>query len=90
MLQQERAEDFVIATGVAVSLRKFVDLVFNSLDLDADEFVETEKNLYRPSDISWGQGDASRAYERLGWAPQVKMPQLASRLVEEIRQISIN
>jgi len=88
MLQKDQAEDFVIATGVAVSLKEFVGEVFGSVGLDADEFVQTEKQLFRPSDISWSQGDASRASERLGWVAQTRMPELAKRLVAEVRDLS--
>jgi len=88
MLQQEQAEDFVIATGVSVSLREFVSEVFDSLGLNADEYVESEKQLYRPSDIAWSQGDACRARERLGWVAQTRMPELAKRLVSEVREAS--
>lgn len=84
MLQQERAEDFVIATGVSVSLQEFVKEVFASLGLKADEHVVSERQLYRPSDIAWSQGNANRARERLGWVAQIKMPELAKRLVAEV------
>lgn len=84
MLQQERAEDFVIATGVTVSLQEFVKEVFASLGLKADEHVVSERQLYRPSDIAWSQGNANRARERLGWVAQIKMPELAKRLVAEV------
>jgi len=88
MLQQDRAEDFVIATGVSVSLKDFVGEVFDCLGLDANDHVETEKHLYRPSDIAWSQGDAGRARERLGWVAQTGMPELARRLVAEVREAS--
>lgn len=84
MLQQEQAEDFVIATGTSVSLKEFVNEVFGSLGLDADEYVSSEQQLYRPSDIAWSQGDASRARERLSWGAQTRMPELAKRLVSEV------
>jgi GDPmannose 4,6-dehydratase len=88
MLQQEQAEDFVIATGVSVSLQEFVSEVFGSLGLDSDEYVTSEKQLYRPSDIAWSQGDASRARERLEWVAQTRMPELAKRLVSEVLEAS--
>ena len=89
MLQQEQAEDFVIATGVSVSLQEFVSEVFDSLGLNANEHVESERQLYRPSDIAWSQGDASLARERLGWVAQTRMPELAKRLVSEVRDAAL-
>jgi GDPmannose 4,6-dehydratase len=88
MLQQEQPEDFVIATGVSVSLKEFVSEVFGSLGLDADEHVVSEKQLYRPSDIAWNQGDAFRANDRLQWVAQTRIPELVKRLVSEVQQAS--
>lgn len=81
MLQQERPVDYVIATGVAVSLEDFVRTVFSSVDLDWREHVVTDQGLYRPSDIAWSQGDPRRAQAGIGWESQTCMPELARLLV---------
>lgn len=88
MLQQDRPVDYVIATGVAVSLEDFVRHVFESVGLDWREHVTTDPGLYRPSDIDWSQGDASRAQAGLGWEARIKMPELAKLLVDDVRVIS--
>lgn len=85
MLQQDRPTDFVIATGVSVSLEDFVRDVFMNVGLDWREHVVTDQDLHRPSDIDWSQGDASRAKEWLGWEAKTKMPELAKLLVETAR-----
>jgi GDPmannose 4,6-dehydratase len=85
MLQQKVPADFVIATGVSVSLEDFVREVFLSLGLDWREHVESDQKLFRPSDIDWSQGDASLAKARLGWEAHTKMPELVKLMVEAAR-----
>lgn len=85
MLQQDTPTDFVIATGVSVSLEDFVRDVFMNVGLDWREHVVTDQKLHRPSDIDWSQGDASRAKEMLGWEAKTKMPELAKLLVDAAR-----
>lgn len=85
MLQQDKAVDYVIATGVSVSLEDFVRDVFMNVGLDWREHVVTDQKLHRPSDIDWSQGDASQAKERLGWEARTKMPELAKLLVDAAR-----
>lgn len=85
MLQQENPEDFVIATGVASSLKDFVHAVFEAVGLDAAEHVISDSSLLRPSDISWSLGDPRRAERMLQWKAETCMPDLALRLVSELR-----
>lgn len=85
MLQQEVPADFVIATGVSVSLEDFVKEVFLRLALDWREHVESDRKLFRPSDIDWSQGDASLAKACLGWEAHTKMPELVKLMVEAAR-----
>lgn len=86
MLQQPKATDFVIATGVAVSLEVFVSGVFDRVGLDWLEHVVSDPQLFRPSDIGWSQGDASLAETCLGWVANIKMPELVAQLVDEVRK----
>lgn len=82
MLQQDRPSDFVIATGVSVSLEDFVRDVFMNVGLDWRTHVTSDKFFYRPSDIDWSQGDARLAKEQLGWEARTKMPELAKLMVD--------
>jgi GDPmannose 4,6-dehydratase len=81
MLQQETAVDYVIATGFSVSLESFVKEVFSNVGLDWRDHVESDQQLFRPTDIAWSQGDASLASKGLGWEAKTKMPHLAKLLV---------
>mgnify|MGYP001276671057 CR=1 FL=1 len=82
MLQQDVPSDFVIATGVSVSLEEFVRDVFMSVDLDWREYVVSDQKLFRPSDINWSQGDAELAKTWLGWEAHIKMPELVNLMVK--------
>jgi GDPmannose 4,6-dehydratase len=82
MLQKDQPQDYVIATGVTTSLQDFVATAFSHVGLDWQAHVVTDAKLYRPSDISWSQGDAARAKEELGWQASVTMPALVGRLVD--------
>lgn len=82
LLQQEKPEDLVIATGVAHSLEEFVDAVFTVLGLNWREHVRTDPSLLRPSEIRCGFGDASKAAAILGWKARTLMPEVVQRLVE--------
>jgi GDPmannose 4,6-dehydratase len=85
MLQQGQPQDYVIATGVTTSLQDFVAAAFARVGLNWRDHVVTDPKLYRPSDISWSQGDPSRARKELGWKADVTMPALVDRLVDAAR-----
>lgn len=67
MLQQEKPDDFVIATGVVSSLQDFVAMAFESVGLDWRDHVESDPALLRPSDIACGWGNPAKAEKFLGW-----------------------
>jgi GDPmannose 4,6-dehydratase len=87
MLQQETPNDFVIATGVSVSLDDFVRHVFMYLGLDWRDHVTSDQKFFRPSDLDWSQGDASLAKASLGWEARTKMPELTKLMVEAARHL---
>lgn len=88
MLQQEQPDDYIIATGEAHSLREFVDVAFKSLDLNWEEHVIIDKNLYRFSDIQNIYGDASKARLALGWNYESSFEDLVALLVNEERKLA--
>lgn len=81
MLQQEKPEDMVIATGVAYSLEEFVGAAFTSLGLNWRDHVRTDSGFLRPSEIRCGFGDASKAATSLGWKARTLMPEVVKRMV---------
>jgi GDPmannose 4,6-dehydratase len=77
MLQKDRPDDYVIATGEAHTVREFVEEVFLWHGLDWKKYVEIDPSLYRPTEVNMLRGDASKAQRVLGWKPTVKFAQLA-------------
>lgn len=82
MLQHDRPDDFVIATGRAISVKEFVKLAFEYVDLDWQEYVSIDPRYYRPSEVDHLCGDATKAREVLGWEPKVSLEQLVEMMVE--------
>ncbi|MHC4214515.1 MAG: GDP-mannose 4,6-dehydratase, partial [Planctomycetota bacterium] len=88
MLQQEKPEDFVIATGENHSVGEFLDEVFGYLDLDWHEYVEIDPKYYRPAEVDVLLGDASKAREVLKWEPKVTFKELARMMVDGDMEIA--
>jgi GDPmannose 4,6-dehydratase len=82
MLQQDTPDDYVVATGETHSVRDFLDEVGRVLDLDWTPYVEVDPRYYRPAEVDILQGDASKAHERLGWAPRTSFRDLVRMMVE--------
>ena len=88
MLQQDTAEDFVVATGRAHTLREFLEIAFGHLGLDWRAHVRIASGLKRPQDVSRVVGDASKIRRRLGWRPQVSFDQLVRLMVDADQDIA--
>ena len=88
MLQQDRPDDFVIATGETHSVREFLDEVFGHLDLDWQKYVEIDPRYLRPSEVDCLQGDASKAKKLLKWEPKVTFKELARMMTDADMQIA--
>jgi GDPmannose 4,6-dehydratase len=82
MLQADEPADYVIATGQNHSVREFLDEVFEYLDLDWHDYVETDPRYLRPTEVDLLLGDASKAGEKLGWQPKVNFRELVKMMVE--------
>jgi len=83
MLQQDKPNDYIIATGETHSVREFVEKAFSVLGLDWQKYVKTNKSLFRKSDTALLQGDYSKARQELGWKPQVKFNELVEIMVKK-------
>jgi len=82
MLQQDAPDDFVVATGVSISIREFLGLVFGALDLDWQKHVEIDPRYFRPAEVDHLEGDPSKAQRQLGWTPRTTVQQLAQMMVD--------
>jgi GDPmannose 4,6-dehydratase len=82
MLQQEKADDYVIATGASHSVRELVEIAFGRVGLDWRPYVRTDPSLLRPAEVDHLIGDAARARAALGWEPTVSFEQLIQMMVD--------
>ncbi len=82
MLQREKPDDFVIATGECWTVRELVELAFVHAGLDWRDHVVVDQKLLRPADIDQLVGDASKARKTLGWRPKVSFPELIKMMVD--------
>jgi len=82
MLQQNRPDDYVIATGESHSVREFVEAVFDYLGLDWQKYVEIDERYLRPTEVDYLQGDSSKAKKILGWKPKVKFKELVRMMTD--------
>ena len=82
MLQQDQAEDFVIATGEANTLESFVAEVFNQLNLDWEDHVEQDQQFMRPTDLLISRGDPAKAKQKLNWQAQYRMKDVIGMMMK--------
>ena len=82
MLQQEKPDDYVVATGETHSVREFVEEAFGCLDLDWNDYVVQDPKFYRPAEVDLLVGDPSKAATELGWEPTVDFKQLVQLMVK--------
>lgn len=82
MLQQEEAEDYVVASGETHSVRELCEIAFNCVGLNWEDHVVVDKKFYRPAEVDLLIGDATKARTRLGWEPTVNFQRLVEMMVE--------
>ena len=82
MLQQDEPDDYVIATGETYSVREFLNVAFEHLNLDWRDFVEIDAKYYRPAEVDLLVGDSSKAKAKLGWEPKIKFVDLVKEMVD--------
>ncbi len=82
MLQADRPDDYVIATGETYSVQQFLEETFQLLDLDWRDHVEFDPRYLRPAEVDLLLGDASKARRELGWKPKVGFRELVRMMVE--------
>ena len=82
MLQHEKADDYVVATGESYSVRDLVDEAFGLVGLDYRDYVEKDPHYYRPTEVDLLIGDATKARTELGWTPRHSLEQLVAEMVQ--------
>jgi GDPmannose 4,6-dehydratase len=87
MMQIERPDDFVVATGETHSVREFLATAFAYAGLDWERYVEIDSRYFRPVEVDHLEGDASKAERILGWRPKVKFHDLVKLMVDSDTQL---
>ncbi len=82
MLQQDKPDDFVIATGYTTTVRDMCRIAFECLGLKHEDHVVVDPQLYRPAEVETLLGNPTKAKEKLGWSPQTDLKTLISMMVE--------
>ena len=83
ILQHDEPDDYVIATNEAYKVEEFVEKAFALVGLDWQKYVKVDERFLRPLDVNFLQGDYSKARQKLGWEPKVKLDQLVEIMVKE-------
>ena len=82
MLQQDQPDDYVIATNETHSIREFLDLAFNYVNLNWHDYVEFDERYLRPAEVDLLIGDSTKARQKLGWQPSVTFKELVELMVD--------
>jgi len=82
MLQQDKPDDYLVATGETHSVRELVGIAFSYLDMDYRDFVRVDESFKRPADVDLLIGDYSKAKQKLGWKPEVNFEDLIKMMVK--------
>jgi len=82
MLQQDKADDYVIATGETHSVQEFLEEAFGYLDMDWKKHVKIDPKYFRPAEVDLLVGDPSKAKEKLGWTPRIKFKELVRLMID--------
>jgi GDPmannose 4,6-dehydratase len=82
ILLQDKPDDFVISTGKSTSLEEFVEITFQSFNLDYKKYLVLNKELIRPTDISFSLGDSSKAAKILKWEPKVQVKEIIDQMIK--------
>lgn len=88
MLQQDKPDDFIIATGKLHSVRDICQFAFSHLDLDYKNFVKIDRRFFRKTEAKALTGDASKAKSKLGWQPKTSFKRMIIKMVEHDLQIA--
>ena len=82
MLQQDKADDFVVASGETHSVRKFLEIAFSHVGLNYEDYVVIDPEFIRPAEVELLLGNPAKAKAQLGWKPAVSFPQLVTMMVD--------
>jgi len=88
MLQHNEPDDYVVATGKNYSVREFLSAVFSRLDLDWEEYVETDPRYFRPTEVDELLGNPEKTIRKLGWSPKVDFNGLVEMMINSDMELA--
>ena len=91
MLQQDQPDDYVVATGETYSVKEFLELAFNHVNLNWEDYVAFDERYLRPAEVDLLIGDPTKAKTKLNWEPSVTFPELVALMVQaDLDALGIN
>ena len=81
-MQHNKADDWVLATGQTHTVKEFLKITFDKLDLNWEDYVETSERYFRPNEVDYLLGDPSKAKSELGWEPKTSIEELVDLMIE--------
>ena len=82
MMQYRNPEEWVLATGKSITVKEFVDLAFQYVELDPEQYIETSDRYFRPNEVKFLLGDSSKAKEKLNWKAKTDINSLVKLMVD--------
>ena len=82
MMQNDTADDWVLATGETYTVKDFLQEAFSNIDLNWEDYVVTSEKYYRPNEVDFLLGDSSKAKNNLGWENKTSFKELVNKMVE--------
>jgi len=82
MLQQDVADDYVVATGVTTSVKDLITSAFGRVGLDPDKYVKIDPSFMRPAEVDVLLGNPAKAKAKLGWEPKISLDEMISEMVD--------
>ena len=82
MMQHETPDDWVLATGTTHTVKEFLEIAFGILDLNWEKYVQTSERYFRPNEVEYLLGDASKAEKELNWKPKTSFKELVDMMVK--------
>ena len=83
MMQYDSPDDWVLATGISKTVREFAKAAFSSVGLNWEDYIDVSEKYFRPNEVDYLLGDATKAKEKLGWQPEVDFKGLVELMVEQ-------
>tara|TARA_B100000886_G_C20422564_1_gene492311 strand:- start:98 stop:1132 length:1035 start_codon:yes stop_codon:yes gene_type:complete len=88
MMQYDKPEDWVLATGKSITVKEFAQLAFSYLDLNPEEYIEISDEYFRPNEVDFLLGNSTKAKEKLGWTPKTSVEDLVEMMVDSDLQLA--